>query len=282
MDAQRAVGVIGAGGQTGTAIVGALAARGGRAVALVRSDGAAQAAQAAGAAEVRRCDLADPASLVAAFAGLDALAFVPPVFDANEARFVAHARDAAQAAGVARFVLHSVLHPYTPSMPHHRRKAEAEAALRASSLTWTILQPAMYAQTTMMYFRLSPPGELAVPFDPDRPFTVIDLEDIAAIAARALLEAGTEYGCYELAGPETLTARAMGAQLADALGRPLTTRRVRPWELPLPPKISNKMSHMAAMCEEYDAHGLVGNGAVAQLLLGRAPTPFAEVARRMA
>jgi uncharacterized protein YbjT (DUF2867 family) len=282
MDAQRQVGVIGAGGQTGTEIVRAVATRGGRAVALVRSDGAAQAARASGAAEVRRCDLTDPPSLASAFRGLDAVALVPPVFDPDEARLVANARDAAQAAGVSRLVLHSVLHPYTPTMPHHRRKADAEAELRASSLAWTILQPSMYAQTTVMYLRLSPPGELTVPFDPDRPFNVVDLHDIAEIAARTLLEPGTEHGCYEIAGPAILTARAMGAQLAEALGRPLVPRRVRPWELPLPPKITDKMSSMVAMCEEYDRHGLVGNGAVSRLLLGREPTAFAAVAQRMA
>ncbi len=50
----------------------------------------------------------------------------------------------------------------------------------------------------------------------------IALEDIAAVAARCLLEDGHEGNSYELTGPESLTRRDRVEQIGQALGRPLT------------------------------------------------------------
>jgi uncharacterized protein YbjT (DUF2867 family) len=50
----------------------------------------------------------------------------------------------------------------------------------------------------------------------------IAIEDIAAVAARCLLEDGHEGKSYELTGPESLTRRERVEQIGQALGRPLT------------------------------------------------------------
>jgi uncharacterized protein YbjT (DUF2867 family) len=268
------VAVIGAAGQTGSAVVRALAQRGAHPRGLIHRDDQAAAARNAGAGDTAVCDLEDSRSLERCLAGVRALHVVPPVFRANEARLVANERDAATAAGVCRVVYHSVLHPNTPTMPHHLNKAQGEAELRNSDLAWTILQPAMYAQTVLTYRRRSPAGLLQAPFATGKPFTVIDLADIAEISAAALLDDLGVFGVYELAGPQVLTVDDMARELG------VEAEHVEPWRLPMPAKITSRMAYMAAMCEEYNRRGLVGNGDVARLLLGREPTSFAAVAAR--
>ncbi len=272
--------VIGAAGQTGSAVVRALALRGCNPRALVHRGEQAAVATAAGAGGTAVCDLEDPNTLERCLTGVRAVHVVPPVFRANEARLVANVRDAATAAGVRRVVYHSVLHPNTPTMPHHVNKAQGEAELRNSDLAWTILQPAMYAQTVLTYHRRSPAGRLQAPFDTRKAFTVVDLADIAEISAAALLDDLGVFGVYELAGPQALTVDEMARQLGDLLGISVTAEHVEPWHLEMPAKITDRMAYMAAMCEEYSRRGLVGNGDVAKMLLGREPTSFYGVAER--
>ena len=274
------IAVIGAAGQTGSAVVRALALRGCNPAALIHSEGQAEAALGAGAGGTRVCDLEDPDSVERSLAGVRAVHLVPPVFRANETRLVANVRDAAAAAGVRRVVYHSVLHPNTPTMPHHMNKMRAEAELRDSDLEWTILQPAMYAQTVLTYHRRSPAGRLQAPFDVRKTFTLIDLGDIAEIAAAVLLDEVGRYGVYELAGPEALTVEQMAAQIGELVGDDITAEHIVPWRLEMPEKITSRMAYMTAMCDEYNRRGLVGNADVARMLLGREPTSFAAAARR--
>ncbi|WP_329253412.1 hypothetical protein [Streptomyces canus] len=51
--------------------------------------------------------------------------------------FAIRALEAAEHAGARRFVYLFVLHPHTPGLRHHMRKANVEAAVRASELDWT-------------------------------------------------------------------------------------------------------------------------------------------------
>ena len=116
-----------------------------------------------------------------------------------------------------------MLHPDDPRMPHHLRKAEAEAVLReALGERLTVLRPAAYHQNLLEQARS---GMLAVPYSLDAPFTNVDLDDVAEVAADALL--GAHAGLtLDLAGPEVLTTRQMTEQAAAALGRPVSDARI--------------------------------------------------------
>ncbi len=269
------VAVVGAAGQTGRRVLRALVARGCGPLALVHRDAQVADVRAAGATRAQAADLADTPGLAAALQGVRALYVIPPVFHPREDALVASAVAAAELAGVERVVLHSVLHPWTPGLPHHQRKANAEAALRASSLRWTILQPAMYAQTVLFYVR-SDSDDVGVPYSLQAPFTVIDLADVGEAAARLLLEDGHACATYELAGPEVLSMGAMVDQAAVALGRPLRAREIPAWEARAPETWSRSAwADLCAMWSHYDAHGLVGSPVGARTLLGREPTRFA-------
>lgn len=278
---QREVAVIGAAGPTGRRVLEALAARGQPATALVHGRDRASMVMAAGAARWRACDFEDPQSLSDALKGIASLLIIPPGMAPREDEYVINTVDAARRAGVARLVFHSVLHPHTTTMQHHLRKARAEEAVRASGLEWSILQPAMYAQTALFYAANSPAAEVWAPFDIDSSFTAIDVQDVAEAAATVMLDDGHLYASYELAGPQVMTFREMVAGISQVRGEPLTPRSVYPWEFARSSvRLIERMPDFVAMCYEYSRHGMLGNPRVAAMLLGRELRTFLDVVRR--
>jgi NAD(P)H dehydrogenase (quinone) len=273
--------VCGVGGITGDTVVSVLAGRGGAVRALVHRAERGAAALALGAESVVVADYDDRRELDAAMEGVRAVFFVAPSYQEREPRWVAAALRAAEAARVDRFVYHSVLHPYTPAMPHHARKAQSEVAVRASRLRWTILQPAMYAQTVLRVSRRSADGQISVPYDPDALFTVVDVRDVAACVATVLSDDAYVYGSYEIAGVEVQSLREMAVTLNRVLGEQRQVVQVDPGSLPLPDAWGERQrGEYALMCREYGANGLLGSGSVATALLGRAPIAFADVVAR--
>lgn len=269
------IAIVGAAGPTGLAAIRALTAVGAGVRALVHRPEQADDARVAGAAETVAIELEDPASLPPALAGAAAVLHIPPVFTAREPEQVQATVDAAVSAGIPRFVLHSVMHPATPGIRHHQRKASSEAIVRRSSLRWTILQPGMYAQTILLYWRRSPAGQAIVPYSLDTPFTPVALADVAEATAAVLTQDGHDFATYELGGPQVLTSRQMLASMCRTLGEERAVRRGEPADLTLPPGWSESArADMAAMCEHYDVVGLSGGSRVLEMLLGHPATPF--------
>lgn len=279
----RPVLVCGVGGITGDTVAASLA-RDGRAVtALVHREERVAAAHETGASRVVVADYDDPASLEAALDGVGAVFFVAPSYLEGEPRWVGAVLAAAEAAGVERFVYQSVLHPYTPSMPHHERKARAEVIVRSSTRAWTILQPAMYAQTVLRIRARSRDGEIAAPYDPEARFAVVDVNDVAAAVGAVLDDPRHIYGGYELVGTDVQTLREMVETMNAGFGETREIVRVDPLTLPLPPSWNARQrDEYALMCAEYGRHGLLGSPAGLTALLGRTPTTFAEVVERTA
>jgi NAD(P)H dehydrogenase (quinone) len=282
MTAPRAdgpVAVVGSAGQTGLAAIRALTSRGTRTRALVHRQEQEATVRSAGATEVVVIDLDEPSTLHDGYAGAWAVLHIPPLFDQCEQQRSQHSMAAAASSGVERFVLHSVLHPFTPGLRHHARKAGVEADLRRSGLRWTILQPGMYMSTLTGYWDRSPAGTATLPFSLDAPFTPVALADVAAATTRVLTEDAHEFATYELAGPQVLTGREMLAILCQASGENRRIRRGDLSDLVLPAEWGEgARDDMRAMCAHYDEHGLVGNRNVLAWLLGRQPVDFAAAA----
>ncbi|WP_063047027.1 SDR family oxidoreductase [Nocardia pseudovaccinii] len=273
--------VAGASGSSGRPLLAELLRQGVAVSAITHSADGAERLSALGASSVRHADFGDESALRGAFEGARAVYVIPPVLHPLEDEFVINAVRAATGAGVERFVYHSVLHPYTPALRNHLRKARAEAAVRDSSLRWTILQPSMYAQVVLAMLNGGGP-EVSVPFDLEAPVSVLDLAELAEVGAKVLTEDGHEYASYELAGPLT-TMKQMVAAIAAQRGVALRPVLVPPTSAPLPPAALEKPMAAADMIStfaHYDAHGFRGNPAVFQYLLGRAPNGFAQVVDR--
>ena len=268
------VAVVGAGGRTGRWVVAALRERGAVVREVVhRPPGAGEGSVAA--------ELRDPRSLEEAFRGCAAVHLIPPLMHPAEDALVANATAAASAVGARRFVLHSVLRPGTPQLPHHLRKARSEAVVHDCALDWTILQPGTYAQNfSGRVIVRDGAGVLATPYSPRSPLSPTDLRDIAEVAALVHAQPGHGHASYELVGPQALTHLEMAELLSDVHGIAVSVDVV-PLERALAPGLTlGQRADYTAMFAHYDEHGFVGSPTVLAALLGRAPTTFAAAAAR--
>ncbi len=269
--------VTGANGKTGRAVLAALQAKDAATRALVRGEQAPQAS------EVLRGDMADPASIAAALRGVEALYFIAPNMYPHEVALGTAWIAAAKAAGVRRFVYHSVLYPQIEAMPHHWQKLRVEEALIRSGLDFTVLQPASYMQNIPPYLPAIPQhGEYRVPYSVDATFSPVDLTDVAAAAARVLLETGHHGAQHALAGPERLSSAQMAQQLSQHIGQPVvaTQQPLADWQAAnahLPPYARDTLSAMFAY---YDVHGFAASSFTLESLLGRSPKSFTEFLKR--
>ena len=270
--------VTGAGGKTGKAVVAALATQTEPVRVWVRHpeqmEGLTFATWIAGY-------LRDAPIWDAACKGVRAIYHICPNLHPQEVAISHLAVEAASRAGVAHFVYHSVLHPQTSSMPHHWRKLRSEELIFASGLPFTILQPCAYMQNVLAYWpSISARGVYPVPYSLDARLSLVDLRDVATVAARVLSEAGHAGAIYELAGPQPLSQTEVAALLAQALGRPMQAERVAwdGWEADARRRGmgDEAITTLLAMFRYYDRHGLIGNPNVLGWLLGRKPTTFAD------
>jgi NAD(P)H dehydrogenase (quinone) len=230
--------------------------------------------------EVVRVDLETGLGLEEAMAGVDALYHLAPNVHPDEVGIARRVADLAAAEGVSRLVFHSVLHPDDERMPHHVRKGEAEEVIRARLPAATVLRPAAYHQNL-----LGPAleGRLSVPYSLDVPFTNVDLDDVAQVAARVLTEDGHEGATYDLAGPESLTVQDLARIAGEVLRRPVAAERIPLQEWLTGPRAEldpDRRATLVAMFAAYDADGFVGTGAALTGLLGRAPATWRDVLDR--
>lgn len=278
--------VTGAAGKTGRAVIRALVARGVRARALVRRDEQRLAVEADGSGEVVVGDLRDDAAVAGAMRGVAAVYHICPNVQPDEEGIGRRVLAAARAAGVERFVYHSVLHPQTRAMPHHWQKLLVEEAILESGLAFTILQPASYMQNVTAGWRqIARDGRYAVPYGPRARLGMVDLDD-AAEAAAVVLTGGAHAGAtYELAGGEVLTPTEIAGILARVLGRPVRVDHLSPGEWAARARDAGlgayQVQTLQAMFRYYDRHGLWGNPNVLAWLLGRPPATLETVARRV-
>lgn len=130
---------------------------------------------------------------------------------------------AAVEAGVKRIVFNSSQGSATrPEAGSHSRLRHFEEAVRASGVEWTVLRPGGFASNAFAWAEsvrgqrtvYAPYGDVAWP--------VVDPADIAAMAAKALLEDGHTGRIYTVTGPRAVTPREQTAILSAALGEDLT------------------------------------------------------------
>ena len=274
--------VTGAGGKTGKAIIDALAGQDEPVRAWVRRP---QQMEGLVCADWIAGDMRDAPLWEAACKGVRAIYHICPNLHPAEVAICRLALDAASQAGVEHFVYHSVLHPQTSTMAHHWRKLQCEEAIFASGLPFTILQPCAYMQNVLAYWpAITGQGIYPVPYALDARFSLVDLQDVAAAAARVLTETGHAGAIYELAGPQPLSQTEIAGLLTETLGRPVQARRVGwdDWQADARQRgLSDEaIETLLAMFRYYDCHGLVGNPNVLGWLLGRKPTTFTEFVSR--
>ena len=218
--------VVGATGNVGGRVVQRLRDAGARVRALVRRPDAARLPE---GVEVTAGDLTAPESLDPAVDGVRAVFLLwtapPPTAAAVVARLAARTR---------RIVLlsspHQTPHPFfqQPNLLA-RFHAELDALVMGAGVEWTILRPGMFASNTIGWWAAAIRQGNVVRWPYGSAETApIDENDIAAVAARALLDDGHVGKSYVLTGPESLTHAAQVELIGQALGRPLRFEELTP------------------------------------------------------
>lgn len=214
------IGLIGATGTTGAALVKALQAKGAAFRCLVR-DPAAAAGKLGADVEMVQADLADAASIEAGLAGCDKL-FLLSGHSPVMAEQQINALNAAKAAGVKHIVKLSgggfIVREDSPGMIG-RAHWEVEQAIKSSGLDWTMLRPGFFMQNFLnMAQAVTGMGKVMMPVPADVKIAMIDTRDTADVAAGVLTSDGHAGKEYPLAGLELTPADATAA-IAAAAGR---------------------------------------------------------------
>lgn len=144
-----------------------------------------------GADETHVGDLRDAGSVRVAADGVTGIYHIAPNVHPDEEAIGKNVIGAAKDASLARIVFHSVLHPATERMSHHWAKLRVEEALFEAGLPYTILQPAPYMQNLLASWdAITREGVYRTPYPTATRLSLVDLEDVAAVAARVLTETG--------------------------------------------------------------------------------------------
>ncbi|ETK34380.1 NAD(P)H-binding protein [Microbispora sp. ATCC PTA-5024] len=275
--------VTGATGRIGRELTGELDARNAKFRILVRDP--ARAAGLPASAERVVGDLDDPATLAAAFDGIDRLFLLTPGIGTDQA---ANAITAARAAGVRHIVLLSSIWVSGDPVPamgrwHHQR----EHLLRMSGIPATILRPGGFTTNALEWVpSIKNEGFVLDAIGPGRS-APIDPADIAAVAGLVLTEDGHGGQTYTLTGDEALTVAEQVAIIADTIGRDIEVRAAAsPEEIVrsrypngAPRPLADAILEAAAIMRA-DTTGVRTD--TVQRLLGRRPRTFADWCTRNA
>jgi uncharacterized protein YbjT (DUF2867 family) len=216
----RPILVTGATGTTGRALVEELRALGAPVRLAVREPLAALSALGSPpGVEAVRLDLKD-ASTFGAFSGVDRMFLLRPPAISDVKGVIVPALASASGAGVRHVVFLSIQGAERNALvPHHR----IEAALRAGPMDWTFVRASYFMQnlSTTHAADIRERDEVFVPAGRRSRTAHVDARDVAAVAARALVEPGHAGRAHEPTGPEAITYDECASAITAAIGRPV-------------------------------------------------------------
>jgi uncharacterized protein YbjT (DUF2867 family) len=217
--------VCGATGNTGSEVLRQLRGEDVTLRALTRSKESAERLSAEGV-QAFVGNLEEVAGLGPALDGVDVVYVANPAspeLPALEGALAAAARDA----GVGHLVKLSVIGAAADSpLSFAELHFHAEELIRQSGIGWTMLRPNGFMQNTLAWSAQIPGGVIYGPVM-DARWSIIDVRDIGAVGAAAILDAAGHAGkTYELTGPEDSSPREQVAIVAELLGVPLEAQEV--------------------------------------------------------
>jgi uncharacterized protein YbjT (DUF2867 family) len=261
---------IGAAGKFAGLVIPELAKRGARVRGLVHKPEQADKVRRYRAVEIAVGDIADRASLDKALEGVTRVFYIAPAFLPNEAEVGVRVVEAAQDAGVRRFVFSSVIHPVLSELANHAAKAPVEDAVLTSGMGYTFLHPTVFFQNfSQSWPKVVQTGIFAEPWSANTRFSRVDYRDVAEVAAIALMEDRLLYGTFELCAEGWLNRNEMTAIMGEILGRPIKAERVNPKMAAA--GAGPGASALEKMFDWYDHRGLLGNALTLRAVLGREP-----------
>ncbi|MEO5885880.1 MAG: NmrA family NAD(P)-binding protein [Candidatus Limnocylindrales bacterium] len=218
--------ITGAPGNVGTPLVERLLAAG-MPVRVAAHDLAKAARFADAGAEVVRFDMNDRTSF-GVFDGVRRMFLLRPPAIADVDGVVGPVIEAARARGVEHIVFLSIQGAERNRLVPHRA---IEDYLRRHGPAWTFIRASYFMQnlTTTHLADIIEHDEIFIPAGRRSQTAHVDARDVAAVAARALLEDGHEGRAYTPTGPRAMTYDACAASLTEVLGRTIRYADPTPW-----------------------------------------------------
>lgn len=134
----------------------------------------------------------------------------------------------AKAAGVERYVYVSASPMLGPAAPLIRYKRAVEAAVQASGMRWTILQPSVFMEvwlSSVLGWDIAA-GKARVFGPGNAPMSWISAEDVAAYAVRSLEDERLVNKVIPLGGPEAVSPNDVVKMFSELSGRPFAAEHV--------------------------------------------------------
>lgn len=297
----KIVTVAGATGTLGTEIVKALLARGVRVRAMVRPTSQRNRLEALGVTDFVVADLMNPAALQRAMQAepkADAVIASAAGFTVHASRARGNDRradtagyrnlvDAAKAAGVARFILVSILEcDKAPGVPHFHPKFVTEQYLAQQGLPYLALRAGAFLDRARDIVPAKIRQGLFPDILPGVPMGMIYSPDLARYAAQAALDlpASAMNQSVDVCCDVPATGGMVAAAFARVLGRPITARPVFPAllfaVLPLVAWVKPTLRDQAAVLAWLRKGGYISHAPQKQkALFGELPTIEDSVAR---
>lgn len=235
-------------------------------------------------------DMLDVESMRKALAGVSTL-FLLNAVSAQELTEAVLTLNLAREAGVARVVYFSVFNGESfTNVPHFTSKHAVERMISQLGISATILRPNCFMQNDAVFFKdaLLGPGFYPFPIG-DKGVSMVDVRDIADIAAGALLQGDRAprpllSEVINLVGPDALTGSSVAAIWSKLLNKAVkyTGSDTAPFEARLAHHAPGWMAmDMRLMLDRFCSDGMAASSAdIAKMteLLGRKPRSYAEFA----
>jgi len=278
--------VTGSAGKTGRAVLQALKEKGAPVRALIHRSDQIALVESLGAQDAIIGDINSRSILDRAVQDVQSIYHICPNMHPDEVTIGQTVIAAAQSVGVEHFVFHSVLHPQIKAMPHHWNKLRVEEQLIESGLPFTILQPTAYMQNILAHWEsILDEGIYPLPYPAETRLSLVDLMDVAQVAALILTETGHKHATYELVGTNNISQTEITAILSDQLDRPVQATPVPLEEWERQARDSGlgdyQVNTLLKMFHYYQHYDFDGNPRVLGWLLQRPPTTFEAFIERI-
>jgi len=211
--------VTGATGNTGRAVVRRLAAAGRPVRAMVRDP--AQASQFGAGVEVVVADMTQSESLPAAVAGARQMLLISPL-DASMVELQSRMAQTAANAGVQRIVKISteIADPVSDALIGQWHGL-SEQAVERTGVAFCHLRPCNFMQNLQVFLpEIKASNSFSAPLG-DARISLVDVEDLAAVAAAVLMGDATPDAPIVVTGAHAPTYREFADLLSQQLGRPI-------------------------------------------------------------
>ena len=223
--------ITGATGNIGSELAKQLSAQGVPFRAMVRSLKGTEALAALEGATLVTGDLNDPASLQQALQGIEKAFLLTNSSEQAQTQQLDFVK-AAQEAGVQHIVKLSQFAAAKDSPVRFLRyHAVVEEAIQQSGITYTFLRPNLFMQGLLGFRDTIVHKSAFFAAIGNAKISMVDIRDIAAVAAAALTSNKHHNKIYDLTGPAAITHAEVAAELSNVLGRTIQFIDVTPADM---------------------------------------------------